>query len=205
MWVFVSVVQAEYVVNGDFSAGSTGWTTVQSGDGVVTYPNLLDVVGSYDGVTDYSFNGASQVITVFDDGPITLTFDLVRYTSDDYEWYDIPYVMIDGNVYVLNIDGTVDWLTSFEEDNMGVWYFVGGDAVQDVNNDTAILTPITYAVDLGMGPATFTIEIGVFSADSWFGPGYAQFDNISVVPEPATVVLLGLGVAGIGLIRSRKN
>ncbi len=47
------------------------------------------------------------------------------------------------------------------------------------------------------------ITYGYFSFKSNYWHRYAM-DNLNIVPEPATVGLVGLGISGIGIIRRRK-
>ncbi len=49
-----------------------------------------------------------------------------------------------------------------------------------------------------------TLEVGIFTANytgDWIGD--MDFDNFSIIPEPATLALLGLG--GLALIRKRRS
>ena len=53
----------------------------------------------------------------------------------------------------------------------------------------------------------FNYDVPEFADDDWFFDGatlWGQFSTRRVVPEPGTLALLGLGLAGLGLTRRRK-
>ncbi len=55
------------------------------------------------------------------------------------------------------------------------------------------------------GADTYDLYFGVAQhAGSSFGLDYQLVINTTSVPEPATLALLGLGLAGLGLTRRRK-
>ncbi|MFN7997908.1 MAG: PEP-CTERM sorting domain-containing protein [Bryobacteraceae bacterium] len=64
------------------------------------------------------------------------------------------------------------------------------------------------SLDLGSGEHVLTIEAYQLVSGSPFGVMYTgtiQSSSDSSVPEPATYVLLGLGLAGLGLLARRKK
>ena len=207
-----TVTEADYIVNGDFASGSTGWTVVQEGSGVITFPpEHLSVVGADGGPEGPATNGAYQAVAAAPGKSLMLSFDLLSYMSDDDDadsaYMDVPYVAIDGTTYLLNADGTIDWSTYWQADlgyGWGGW--VGGDGRPDVNNLNESYGA-SYSPTRIIGTGPITVEFGVFSADSIFGAGTALFDNVSVlvVPEPSSLALLGIGVACVALVRRRRR
>jgi PEP-CTERM motif len=57
------------------------------------------------------------------------------------------------------------------------------------------------AID-GLLPGTYTLIFG--GTDSASGVTYGAIDTINVTPEPASIMLLGMGLAGLGFFRRRK-
>ena len=76
----------------------------------------------------------------------------------------------------------------------------------DGYNDVSFMVRTMSAWELDIiANTTYAREMGVnfFSAGIGFGAGGDRLDN--VVPEPATMALIGLGLAGLGYARVRRN
>ncbi len=144
------------VTNGDFSAGGTGWTNVISPNGAITYPNNARVVGDDNGGTN-TYTAASQTINLTEAG--ALDFTLVSYTSTDIGNWDRPEFRLNGTQFSLSLAGTL---------------VAAGTGIDNSNSGAG---PITYFTLLPVGAQT--IQFGVFSRDSIFGPGIATYDNVA--------------------------
>ncbi len=145
------------VVNGDFSAGSTGWTsTVPSGSSLSYTGGQLTAVSDNNGGSNQR-TFASQTITTGDPG--FLSFDLVNWTTLDYGQFDYPTV---------RIGGTYFWITT-----AGALSTSG--AAPSINNDNA---PISVSGVRVLGNTTTLIGFGVTATDSCCGAGTAVWDNI---------------------------
>ncbi|MEO1140895.1 MAG: hypothetical protein AAFW66_00880 [Pseudomonadota bacterium] len=149
------------VVNGDFSAGATGWTDVSPGttdSNVFTGGNLTstsnDIGPTTTGPNLQTF--ASQTFTAPDPG--FLTYTLVSYTSTDITDFDFPIAVIDGTSFRIALDGSL----------------VAG--LPAVNNANQVTTPLSGETVLLGGSRT--IGFGVQTTDSGFGPGIAVWDDI---------------------------
>jgi hypothetical protein len=85
-------------------------------------------------------------------------------------------------------------------------FFGGALVTQDSN---AGMTPSMWMVNSVMVTATATTEVLSFAAVDTSGiggdPGIGnEIADVSLVPEPASLALLGAGLAGLGLIRRRR-
>lgn len=143
------------VTNGDFSAGGTGWTNVISPNGSITYPNNARVVGDNNGGAN-TFTGASQTINLTEPG--ALSFTLVSYTSTDIGNWDRPEFRLNGTQFSMSLAGTL---------------VAAGSGIDNSNSGAG---PIGYFRLLPTGAQT--IQFGVFSIDSIFGPGIATYDDV---------------------------
>lgn len=78
---------------------------------------------------------------------------------------------------------------------------VPADAIDDSYEDQITTIPFNSGV-VGAGDRLF-IEIVYVGPGPSANPGFTGVDNIAVIPEPATLVLLGLG--GLLMLRRRKH
>ncbi|MEM7215328.1 MAG: hypothetical protein AAF423_07270 [Pseudomonadota bacterium] len=151
------------VVNGDFSAGGTGWTVVAPGttDSVTFTGGVLTATANDIGATTAGPNLQTlgqQTFTAGDTG--FLSYSLVSYTSTDIGDFDFPVVLIDGTTFRIQA-GTGNLIA----------------APPAINNGSTFTTPpLNGATVLAAGSRT--IAFGVETLDSGFGPGIATWDNI---------------------------
>lgn len=148
------------VVNGDFSAGATGWTDVSPGttdSNVFTGGNLVstanDIGATTTGPNLQTFG--QQTFTAADPG--FLSYLLVSYTTTDIGDFDFPIVIIDGTTFRITAAGNL----------------VAGPPA--INNGSPV-TNVSGSTTLTAGSRT--IGFGVQTLDSGFGPGIATWDDI---------------------------
>lgn len=157
MWIFFIPQANAQVVNGDFSGGSTGWTSNIPGGSSLSYAgSQLTAVSDNNGGTN-SRTFASQTITTGDPG--FLSMRMVSWTTADYGQFDYPTV---------RIGGTYFWVTT------GGGLATSGGA--RIDNDNAPLANLDVVHTLGN--TTTLIGFGVTATDSCCGSGTAVWDNI---------------------------
>ena len=148
---------AAQVVNGDFAAGATGWTSTVPANSVLSFAGgQLTTVSDDDGGAN-SRTFASQTLTAADPGFLTAL--LVNWSTADYGEFDYPTV---------SVGGTYFWITP-----------AGGlsaTATGSIDNDSAPLANLTVRTTFVAGSQT--IGFGVTATDSCCGAGTAVWDNI---------------------------
>jgi len=161
VFLFSFSTASAQVVNGDFSSGATGWTTVAPGttDSVVYTGGNLRATSNNIGATTTGPNLQTFGQQTFVAGDIGfLFFTLVSYTSSDIGDFDYPIIMLDGAENRIATDGTFN-------------------GTPNVNNSAQVTTAVSGFASLAAG--TRTIGFGVRTLDSGFGAGIATWDNIS--------------------------
>ncbi|MEM8541669.1 MAG: hypothetical protein AAGF25_12010, partial [Pseudomonadota bacterium] len=145
---------------GDFSGGSTGWTTTAPPDSSISYAaNQLTAVSDDDGTGTDSRTYASQSLTNADPG--FLSWFLVSFvgTDQDVNGYDYPTIVLGSTFYWINTGGGIQTT-----------------ATGAVDNDDSGITNLTVRTTLTAG--TRNIGAGVTATDSRLGAGTAIWDDI---------------------------
>ena len=228
LWAMTAVPAAavELLTNGDFSAGLGSWTVTDQAGGsgswfsstVGTATPLSGLATSAVGggvglyaVSDQTGPGAhalTQSFTVTAGSQVMVTFDLFANDSDSG-----PIVNPAGLDYTAtpNQHARVDILTAAA----GALSTAAADVVTSllppfVDPQASNPNPFTaYAFDItpfvGAG-GTFQIRFAEVDNQLFFNMGV---DNVSImetsVPEPTTILLLGLGLAGLGFRKPRTH
>lgn len=178
MLAIVSIASADVVVNGKF-AGNTGWTNLPYNAAYSCDPDGTGSaysIGPYMGVRTFGYQDVS----------------VSQNTQYEVSWKALSESSIDGQV--------IQWVK--------VEGLQSGAAVEMIQEYTMGLTNTGYGNWIDQ---SFDFNSGSYdSVRLTFDSGgsiykYYRFDNVSmdVVPEPATMALLGLG--GLASLRRRRE
>lgn len=216
-------VHANLITNGDFSSGLTGWTATNAGSGA-WYSDTVGTTTPFSGqstsgagggvgtyaVTDQSGPGThvlDQAFTVAAGQQVTVTFDLFANDHSGVGPIDCGVISHTSGACQYAM---VDIITA------------GASATSRAAADV-VATLLAPFVDAGANPHPFTnYSFDISSSVAAGGTYRLRFveadnqlffnlgvDNVSVtaesVPEPATLALMGLGLAGIGFSRKKKQ
>lgn len=147
------------VVNGDFSAGATGWTTNAPPNSIIAFTGGQLTATSDDNGGGQTITIATQTFTAPDPG--FLSYLLRGYSSTDVADWDWPFFQINGANFRVNTAGAL---------------------INSAQNAAGAITNATGATNLSgsraLAAGSNTIGVGVFSQDSQLGPGIAIWDDI---------------------------
>ena len=216
----------ELITNGGFETGDfTGWTvTDQSGgigswfidnaDGTTPFSGSATVGpagGSFYAVTDQSGPGThvlEQSFTV----PVGSTSLMLSFDMFMNDWNSVdPIVNPAGLDYTSypNQHARVDIMTALASafsisaaDVVANLVAPGGDAGTDPNPYTSYLFDITGFVTAG---STSKLRFAEVDNQFFFNQGVDNVSLVADVPEPATLALFGLGLAGLGFARKKRK
>ena len=215
---FGTVTQAaNLVVNGDFETGDdTGWTTLSQGS---------VVAGGVDGTNPYQGNySLHSHITAW--GDVAWSQDIAENLPQVS-----AQVYLTSFTAVANMSVRVEGYSGATKKSQSVYYW-GGENWDWYNGAGPAQTGGFYATKEYIGNATgawqqliadpaadtdATFGAGIWTSlnidhitltlTSWSDTGNSiegYFDNASVVPEPCTMILLGIGSIGV-LLRRRRS
>jgi len=189
------------VPNGSFELPGTTEQTGWDGE----WPDMVDVPGwSSDTVAIDSGVEAGHAAT---DGQWSafLMGDLQSksgWTGDPAIWNLLPYAIQTGDEFVLSLDARSIWRTT--ELTMTLYYQeIGGERIPVATQGVALTDSMqTFRLHLAADdvPEAIGHKLGIEINNP--GAGYASIDNVRI-PEPATIVLLGLG--GLSLLQWRET
>ena len=202
----------------DFAPGGR-YADAASGGG--TQGTWLDTVVGDGGLLATTANGYGGILVIYDQFPIntdfsagglgpwawtegtTATGDAALPTADGFPtiadvtpWL-IAVLAPEPSVYGFTA-GTVmhEYITGMTNSGLGFANIIGGSAASLFDTDVfgaGLDIRLEWDPILGLGP----VDGWQLSSDD-----PVQF---SIIPEPATMTLLGIGIAGLGLLRKRRN
>jgi hypothetical protein len=196
--LFVPAAQANLVQNGDFNAGLANWTYWNAPWGTVNVddagcPNPGNPEPSAHHSTGGGSGGLYQLVPVPTGVPLTLDADWTGDVSCP-GWAEVIMDDWAGGDPVAFMDGPAGPHVRAKKDGWGL-------------NPPAQWDWETIQNSPSGGPFTIVSATGTLIVGTKLGsnPGnqWLCVDNISIVPEPATVALLGLG--SLGLLRRRRR
>lgn len=200
---FVAPANAVLVVNGDWSTGDeTGWTqwaspwggnhawSVDAGDGNPAPAGKLTI---NDGAGGKSF-GWYQAIPAVVGQNYTITGD---WSGSQIGWIELMFFSDDGRPIYDQLDAPVAGAVIAKRDAGGLGGGPNFGWQSALNSQQNPNTQVATAPIMYVG-----LKVGAVPGFGGF-PAVGAFDNITVVPEPATLALLGLPM--VVLFRRRRH
>jgi hypothetical protein len=185
VWMMVLVfsigvgAQANLLTNGDFNTGDlTGWWT-------------------------WVPDSATQSITVQSAVTYDSTPNVLMASATDGNWQELgqSFVCTPGTTYKLDfVYNSTGWLGAginlkYMDSGWGYINYEWISLLSSSSEGSGTWTPFSYTFTTPAGTGLTEVK---FTMGGW---GNLYVDNVNVVPEPATLVLLGLG--GLTLLRKR--
>ncbi|MEN6626146.1 MAG: PEP-CTERM sorting domain-containing protein [Candidatus Sumerlaeia bacterium] len=181
------------LINGDFSAGSTGWTS----SGVVIYGSSLAILSDFTGNS-----GIYQGVQVTPGAGYLYQFDWAAYLGGA-----MPGTMDAVDTFTPSLYFVND-LSQFSLDPLNPVY----DAVIHFGTIGGPLADGGTFTFYFTTPYQYVIPVFELYGTNLFPDSMVMIDNVRltdpqspVVPEPATLMLVGGGLAGLGLRLRRKR
>jgi len=190
--LFTGTANATLLTNGGFTGSLAGWSTIDQ----------AKWVSDGGGRAALSKGNTANV-----NGTISQNFTLDPGSSSGFRGLEISFDYLFKNWADNDLDALTAWV-KIRTTNVGNVDF---SLLNISSNPGSIWKTVTAFVDLsGLDPKYSQSNVaGIYfkvKDHNSASNAYAKIDNVDVrgIPEPATLALLGLGLAGIGFSRKKK-
>jgi len=203
---FIGTANAGLITDENFEGGATGWSD-NSTNSAGQFTEFLGRFGGTNGLASLTKNYTLSGLQT----QVTIEFDFYELDSWDYELFNF---YIDGSMMFSDeFKHNREDFTSGPPINAASLLFVGDNGNQSFGfaswPDQAFhysLTFNTVSTNLLLGFGT-TLNQGI-NDESWGIDNVRITDNAippSAIPEPATLALIGLALAGLGFARKKQH